>query len=69
MALPGFTAEDSVGPTVQSYRITATYKIGAQFLSPQQADFEDQEMLNEADMGENDIDDDELNDSLTGDEV
>ena len=68
MALPGFTAEDSVGPTVQSYRIIAPHnQVGAQHLSPQFLGLDDG--MDEGDMGENNSGDDELNGSDTGHEV
>jgi len=46
--LPGFTAEASLGPTVQKYRLTHLSRIGAaEYLSPQQ--FDD---VGEGDFGE-----------------
>jgi hypothetical protein len=65
MALPGFTAEDSVGPTLQPYR--TAYQAGADPLSlaPQMLGIgdndddgtQDGDETDDNDIGENELDD------------
>jgi hypothetical protein len=84
MALPGFTAEHSLGPTVQTYRMADYYGIaGADYLSPQQyvedVDVEDMEgvadetdmeaVADEMDVGAQDIEEETLEEASVGEEV
>lgn len=67
MALPGFTAEDSIGPTLQPYR--SVYQAGADALAlaPQMygfGDIDDDDTLDGTEMMESDFGDDELDDDM-----
>ncbi len=61
MALPGFSAESSLGPTAQTYRVVSSYGVAhSQYLVPQQdmADVADDSQAEEYDGGDEVLDDD-----------
>ena len=61
MALPGFSAESSLGPTAQTYRVVSSYGVAhSQHLVPQQdmADGADDALVDEHDGGDEVLDDD-----------
>jgi len=60
MALPGFTAEASVGPTTQTYRMRDGYGIGAADVYPQSSDADWDGGLAEDALEEGGLDDDGL---------
>jgi hypothetical protein len=72
MALPGFTAEASVGPTTQVYRMQHGYGIGAADVSPQSngegEGFGEYEGLGDEGLGDEGLGDEGLGDEGFGDE-
>jgi hypothetical protein len=74
MALPGFSAENSLRPNVQTYRVASYYGVaGADYLIPQQfgdvdvADIEDVEAAEDVDVG--DVDEEAVGDVLVDEEA
>jgi hypothetical protein len=70
MALPGFTAEASVGPTTQVYRMQHGYGTGAADVSPQSngEGFGEYEGLGDEGLGDEGLGDEGLGDEGLGDE-
>jgi hypothetical protein len=74
MALPGFTAEASVGPTTQIYRMRDGYGIGAADVYPQSSDGDldgglDEGGLDEGGLDEGGLDEGGLDDGGLDDEA
>ena len=67
MALPGFTAEASIGPTTQTYRVLHQYGMaGTEYLSPQGMD--DDTELDDSEIDEGQPEDDGMSEGADDDE-